>query len=202
MHVDRELVEHLVVQILGQLAAKRDIENIFILGSKDEAAGVSLPKIDGVAANVHYSDEALIDVNGFDRYILPRLEMDDMADLAHGKATSARAREVLGYLLKGKTVEVYRYAYKDFEDSASPGLYQLYCGYAESLSGFGLCPLQEQVQKTTRVNAGVISERDVERYNAEGVRRIGISDKALVTSLAEECAKKFGIEIQRDKRGA
>jgi hypothetical protein len=60
----------------------------------------------------------------------------------------------------------------------------------------------QQAQKSTRLDSKVISEKDMEKCHANGITRIGITGNALVTSLAEECAKKFGIEIQRDERGA
>jgi ethanolamine utilization protein len=196
VRVDKELVEQMVVQIMGQLANAQGVENVLILGSKNDAASISLPKQDDVTTKVYCSDDAC-DATEIDRYVLPSLEIEDMADLALGKATSVKARQILALLLGGKTVEVYQYAYAGYENSAPSQLYQLYCDYAETLSGFGICPLQKHVQKTTRVNARVVSENDIEKCNAQGVTRIGVSDRTIVTSLAEECAKKFGIEIQR-----
>lgn len=201
MRVDKDLVEQLVVQILGQLAKAQGVQNVLILGSQSDAAGISLPKSDGFTTKVFCSDDAY-DAGEIDRYVLPVLELEDMADLALGKAASIKAREVLALLLQGKTIEVHRYAYTDFENSAHLKLYQLYANYAETLNDFGLCPMQKQIHKAIRVNARVVSEKDIEKCNAEGITRIGVSDKAFVTSLAEECAKKFGIEIQRDRRGA
>lgn len=201
MPVDRELVEQLVVQILGQLELTQATENVLVLGSKYDADNLLLPKDDGVVVKVYSSDD-VYNARQIDRYVLPHLELGDMADLAMGKTSSPKAKEVLDLLLIGKTVEVYQYEYTAYENTAAPPLYQLYCDYAETLRGFGLHPLQKQVQKTVRLDGRVISEKDVEKCNIEGITRIGISGNALVTSLAEECAKKFGIEIQRDTRGA
>jgi hypothetical protein len=197
VRVDKALVEQLVVQILGQLATTQGVQNVLILGSTGDASSISLPKIDGVTTKVYCSDD-VYDATEIDRYVLPFLELEDMADLALGKATSIKAREVLALLLNGKTVEVCQYAYTGFENSATSQLYQIYCDYAETLSGFGLGPLQKQIKKATRMSARVVSEKDIEKCNADGITRISIPGKALVTSLAEECAKKFGIEIQRD----
>lgn len=196
MRVDKELVEQMVLQIMGQLATAQGVQNVLILGSKIDAANISLPKQDDVTTKVYCSDDAF-DVAEIDRYILPSLEIEDMADLALGKATSVKARQILDLLLGGKTVEVYTYAYAGYAESAPSQLYQMYCDYAKTLNGFGLCPLQKQVQKTNRISAKVISEKDVEKCNADGITRIIVSHKAIVTSLAVECAKKFGIEIQR-----
>lgn len=200
MHVDKEFVEQIVVQILDQLSGTHGTQNVLILGSRN--VGVDIPQAvdDGVTRRLYYSDEAG-DVGQIDRYVLPRLELSDMAELALGKAGSPIAEEVLNLLLGGKTVEVQEYAYSAFEHTAPPRLFQLYCDYAETLSGFGLRPVH-QSQKTTRLNSKVISEKDMEKCHANGITRVGITGKALVTSLAEECAKKFGIEIQRDERGA
>ena len=200
MHVDKKFVEQIVVQILDQLAGSHATQNVLILGSRNVATDIPQAVDYGVSRRLYYSDEAG-DVGQIDRYVLPRLELSDMADLALGKNNSPRAEEVLNLLLGGKTVEVLEYAYSAFESTAPPRLFQLYCDYAETLSGFGLRPVQ-QAQKTTRLDGKVISEKDMEKCNADGITRIGITDNALVTSLAEECAKKFGIEIQRDERGA
>jgi ethanolamine utilization protein len=196
VRVDKELVGQIVVQVLGQLAETHGTQNVLILGSRN--VGTDIPQAigDGATRALYYSDEA-VEVGQIDRYFLPRLELSDMADLALGKTNSPRAEEVLKLLLGGKTVEVLEYAYSAFESTAPPRLFQLYCDYAETLSGFGLRPVQ-QAQKTTRLNSKVISEKDMEKCHADGITRIGITGKALVTSLAEECAKKFGIEIQRD----
>jgi len=200
VHVDKKFVEQIVVQILDQLAGSHATQNVLILGSRNVATDIPQAVDYGVSRRLYYSDEAG-DVGQIDRYVLPRLELSDMADLALGKNNSPRAEEVLNLLLGGKTVEVLEYAYSAFESTAPPRLFQLYCDYAETLSGFGLRPVQ-QAQKTTRLDGKVISEKDMEKCNADGITRIGITDNALVTSLAEECAKKFGIEIQRDERGA
>lgn len=197
MRVDKELVEQMVVQIMGQLASAQNVQNVLVLGSKDDAARISLPKNDNITAKIYSSDD-VYDAAQIDRYILPSLEIEDMVDLALGKATSVRAKEVLALLLRGKTVEVYHYAYAGYENSAPSQLYQMYCDYEKTLGGFGLCPVQKQVHKRTRLAGRVISEKDIEKCKAQGVTRVGVQAKALVTSLAEECAKKFGIEIQRD----
>jgi len=195
--VDKELVEQLVVQILGQLQKEQGVENIQILGSREEAAQLMLPKSGDTKVRLHCEGD-VCSAGEINRYILPRLEVEDMADLAVGKATSSKAKDVLSLLLGGKTVEVYQYSYKDFAETAPPQLYQLYSDYEKTLSGFGLCPLKKQVRRVSRIDSKVISEKDIEHYAAEGVTRISVSGKALVTSLAEECAKKFGIEIERN----
>lgn len=197
MPVDKDLVEQLVVQILGQLSDTPRSLNIRVLGTRDEASQLPLPQNGGSRVTL-FCDGDVCDHNKIDRYILPRLEVEDMADLAVGKATSAKARDVLALLLLGKTVEVYQYAYTGFEETAPGKLYQLYCDYAAALSDFGLCPLQKKVQKVKRVEERVLSEKDIEKCKNEGMTRIHVSGKTLVTSLAEECAKKFGIEIHRD----
>ncbi|BHH85921.1 hypothetical protein [Desulforhopalus sp. 52FAK] len=197
MRVDKELVEQLVVQILGQLSSGHDVENVLVLGSRSEADQLRLPGSADSKVNVLCVDD-VYNAGEIDRYILPRLEVEDMADLAVGKATSSKAKDVLALLLGGKTVEVYQYGYTKFEETAPVQLYQLYSDYAKTLSDFGLCPLQKQVRRVVRVTSKVLSEKDIEKCAAEGVTRIGVSGKALVTSLAEECAKKFGIEIERN----
>lgn len=197
MPVDKELVEQLVVQILGQLSDAQRFQNILVLGNRDEASQIRLPHNGDTKVNLFCEGEAY-NAETIDRYILPRLEVEDMADLAVGKATSDKAKDILSLLLIGKTVEVQQYAYTNYKETAPGKLYQLYCDYAASLSDFGLCPLEKKVQKSESIHAGVLSEKDIEKCGSEGITRIRVFGKTLVTSLAEECAKKFGIEIQRD----
>lgn len=195
MRVDKELIEELVQQILGQLTQKHGVENVLIIGSRNDGVDLQLSSDDGVTRRLFYSNE-LYDANQIDRYILPCLELNDMADLALGKTTSPLSDEVLKLLMGGKNVEVVTYAFNAFENTAPPKLFQLYCNYAETLEGFGIRPYKK-VQKTIRLTKRVISEQDLEKCHAEGLSRVGVADNALVTSLAEDCAKKFGIEIQR-----
>ena len=200
MRVDTKLVERVVEEVLSQLNHVHAHENVLILGSRNDGASISLPFENDLPRKIYYSDEAY-DASQIDRYILPGLEINDMADLAFGKATSSKGNEVLNLLLAGKVVEVIEYAYIAIENTAPSRLFQLYSNYAETLAGFGLRPFK-QVQKRSRLNKRVVSEKDIENCHAEGVKRISVPDNALVTSLAQECAKKFGIEIQQDERGA
>lgn len=200
MRVDKELVERVVEQILGQLSQVHGHENVLILSSRNDGTTIPLPPEGDRPRKVYYSDEAY-DVSRIDRYILPRLEINDMVDLALGKASAPRGEEVLNLLLAGKVVEVLGYAYTACENTAPPRLFQMYSNYAETLAAFGLRSFK-QAQKRSRLNKRVISEKDIENSHAEGVKRISVPDNALITSLAQECAKKFGIEIQQDERGA
>lgn len=200
MRVDKELVEQVVEEILGRLTESHGVENVLVLGSRNGAADLSLPSDTEVTRKVFYSDETC-NVSQIDRYILPRLELADMVDLAAGKSNSVTGESVLNLLLAGKSVEVLKYAYDDYEHTAPSALYKLYSDYAETLTGFGLRPMQ-MAQKSSRLANRVISEKDIEKCHAEGVQRLIITGKAMVTSLADECAKKSGIEILRDDRGA
>ncbi len=200
MRVDKDIVAQVVEQILEQLTQNCAVENVLVLGSRTLQQEISLPYSDGLERKLHYIDDAY-ETGEADRYILPRLDLNDMADLAHGKAGSPIAEKVRGLLLSGKTVEVLEFAFTACENSAPPQLFALYRDYAETLYGFGLRPVKP-VHKTAIVEKRVISEQDMEKWHAEGVKRINITRNALVTSLAEDCARKFGIEIQRDERGA
>ncbi len=200
MRVDKKLIESVVEQILGQLSQTHGHENVLILRSRNDGTPIHLPPECDLPRKLYFSDEAY-DASQIDRYILPKLEINDMVDLTLGKANSQKGNEVLDLLLAGKVVEVLEYSYTAFENTAPPRLFQLYCNYTEILEGLGLRSFK-QVQKRSRLNKRVVSEKDIKKCQAEGVKHISLPDSAMVTSLAWECAKKFGIKIIQDERGA
>lgn len=200
MRVDKDIVAQVVEQIISQLSEAHGTENLVVVGERNPECEIVLPFNDGKKRKLYYSREGY-GAARVDRYILPRLELNDMVDLAQGKASSPEAEEVRSLVLTGKTVEVLEYAYTSCENSAPPQLFRLYSDYAKTLDGFGIRPVKP-VHKATRIEKRVISEQDMEKLQVACVKCVHVSRNALVTSLAEDCARKFGIEIQRDGRGA
>ena len=199
MPADKELIESIVAQVIRQLSGTvQPLEHVMIIGSEDEAGADVFA--DGVKRAISYSDGPPSGTK-IDRYVLPLLEVGDMADLVMGKGTSASGKKVLELLLTGKTVEVLEYEYLRYEDSAPLPLVKLYRDYAETLTGFGLRPVKT-TKKRTQLTQRVISEKDIEAADRQGVKEIGVASGALITSLADETARKLGIEILRDQRGA
>jgi len=198
--VDKELITRLVEDIVGRLMDERGTEHVLLICSRNEGFEMALPSGSTANRKLFFYDESY-DTERIDRYILPRLQINDMADLALGRAVTPAAEMVRNLLLSGKTVEVLEYVHTIHENTAHPKLYQLYSQYAETLRSFGLTPARE-VHKLVRLAKRVISEKDLEECRANGIKRVGISPGAMVTALAEDYARQNGIEIQRNERGA
>lgn len=199
MRVDKELITRLVAEIVGQLSQERPAEHILVIGSRNDDVGKALPSGNTLSRKLFFSAEG-DDTERIDRYILPCLQLNDMADLALGKAVSPDAVIIRNLLLAGKTVEVLEYAYKECENTAPPPLYHLYCQYDETLRSFGLSPVHVEVKRVS-LTKKVISEKDLEKCRAGGITRIDVSSSSIVTSLAKDYARQYRIEIQRSERG-
>lgn len=197
MHVDKELIARLVEEIVGRLTNDRGTEHVLVIASRNAGSSIVLPQGSGAERKLFFYDESY-DGQRIDRYVLPRLEINDMVDLALGKAVTPAAEMVRSLVLSGKTVEVLEYVYTAHESTAPPPLYQLYSRYAETLRAFGLTPARA-VHKRVRLPNRVISEKELEACRAGGIKRIDIAPGALVTSLAEDYARKYGMEIQRSE---
>lgn len=200
MPAESALIESIALKVLERLDDLQAMERILILRERKAGPEISLPEENGVARRYYYRDEARPDIT-YDRWILPRLEISDLVDLAQGKPGSDKVAGVLHILLAGNTVEVIEFAHLAYEQTAPASLFELYRGYTEKVAGFGLVSLAK-VQREAACDGRILGERAVEQFHAEGVSRIRLAADSLVTPLAEECARKFGIEIQRDQRGA
>lgn len=200
MRVDKDLIAAVVKEILGQISVECKVENILVLTPRNNGSEIPLPARPGTRVEIYYSDD-IYDAGLIHRYILPRLEINDMVDLASGKASTSAAEAVRNLLLAGKTVEVVEYSYTAHEGTAQPQLFQLYRSYHDTLCTFGLHPIKP-IHNSIRLPNRVVSEHDMKSCSADGIRRICVARDTIVTSLAEECARRYGIEIQREERGA
>ncbi len=102
----------------------------------------------------------------YDRILLPCLEMGLLADLALGRASDPMARGILTLLMGGRTIEVVSHGHEGYAATAPPALMALYRGYARTVAGFGLVPLDggagsaatplERIPRTPRSGDGGI----------------------------------------------
>lgn len=195
--VDKELVASLVSEVLSQLGHHNSPhhERVLVIGSRESAQGIDLSQTSAGRCELLYSDECAIHTNT-DRYILPRLTLNDMADLALGRAVSPIAIAVRDLLLEGKTVEVAEYTYLSHKGSAKPSLFRLYSDYDKTLQSFGLVALAPVVQQG-QLHKRVISEQDIRNCQAQGMLSIQIPKNGVLTALGADYAREHGIEIQR-----
>ena len=195
MVVHKEMIASIVSEILGQLGHGRSIQRLLVIGSRTDVEDMERVLDPKCQHQLIFTDEQGAR-DGFDRYVLPRLELSDMADLALGRAESGTAATVRELLLAGKTVEVAAYGYTAYETTAKPALYQLYRQYDQTLQTFGLVPMAPVV-RAGRLHKRLISEQDLRECRDQGLRNIEIPAKAVVTALGADYAREHGIEIQR-----
>jgi hypothetical protein len=131
------------------------------------------------------------------RHILPYLCCSSMADLAVGRVSSRTLETVLSLLLKGISVEVLRFGYRDHADTAPGALYDLYVGYEKTLASYGLKEFKAKLPESIRVREKLITAALVEKYGLEGYRTMVVPADATVTPLAAETADTFKLGIQK-----
>lgn len=195
MAVHKEMIASIVSEILGQLGHGHSLRRLLVIGSRADVEDMERLLDPEYQYQLLFADEQGAR-DGFDRYVLPRLELNDMADLAQGRAESGTAATVRELLLAGRTVEVAAYAYTTYEATAQPSLHQLYRQYDQTLQTFGLVPMTP-VTRQERLNKHLISEQDLKSCRAQGLRYVRIPAKAVVTALGADYAREHGIEIQR-----
>ncbi len=131
----------------------------------------------------------------YERIILPRLCLKEMADLALGRTAGRIPGLVLSLLMQGQKIEVLAFDYYEFKDTAPPALFQLYRGYEETLAGFGLCRFQSGCGHSRTIHDRLVTERVVTELSAIGVTEIITGPGCLVTALAADMARENSIRI-------
>ncbi|QGY41892.1 hypothetical protein GM415_17775 [Pseudodesulfovibrio cashew] len=129
------------------------------------------------------------------RYVLPGLSCVAMAQLAVGGASEEVAARVLGLLLRGKRVEVLEYEHRAFDGTAPHALYSLYESHVETLTGYGLVPLEKVKPERVCCREMLVTEDVVERH--DGVSVLMVPKTALVTPLAYDAARDREMTIRK-----
>lgn len=135
------------------------------------------------------------------RYILPFLCCSDMVDLALGRASGLEAREVLGLLLEGKSVEVMEFEYTRFASRAPKALLELYASYRKTLKHFGLMDFTPGgTDPGTHAHASrkrLVTEKDVIAAAQNGATELAVPAGAIITALAADAAKLRRVNIRK-----
>lgn len=198
MDIER-LIIRLTRDILSHLQAAERSENLMFFDLRRECEQLRLP------AEMHGQHIFFLDdtpqPDAVNRRIMPRLTIDQQADLAIGRASDPQSRAVLQALLEGHQVEVLEYAYTDFASSAPPALFELYREQAEKLIEFGLIPYTSS--RTSGPSASrkrLITEADIRRLLVEGNRSLKIDKTCRITPLALDLARDNKLCIEREER--
>lgn len=199
MTVDQAVIDQIVRTVLSELLGASQGPRVLVLDTEHNDFPEKLRK--------HITPEATVvflqtgeQATGalekrYDRVILPCLSCSDMADLAAGRASGEIANAVLSLLLRGMVVEVVDFEYRRYEDSAPAALWDLYRSYEAGLAEFGLKKCEQLSGETCVVRKGLVTEKDIQRFAAQGVKQLTVSAKTVVTSLAADAARSLQIEI-------
>ena len=195
-----ELISAVVKEVLERMEVRKDRPWVLVLAKREAALEEQVKPL----VEPYYPEGVDLVFFGEDlggrtpvRHILPYLCCSSMADLALGRVSSRTLETVLSLLLKGISVEVLRFGYRDHADTAPGALYDLYVGYEKTLASYGLKEFKAKLPESIRVREKLITAAMVEKYGMEGYRTMVVPADATVTPLAAETADTLKVGIQK-----
>ena len=195
-----ELISAVVKEVLERMEVRKDRPCVLVLAKREAALEEQVKPL----VEPYYPEGVNLVFFGEDlggrtpvRHILPYLCCSSMADLALGRVSSRTLETVLSLLLKGISVEVLRFGYRDHADTAPGALYDLYVGYEKTLASYGLKEFKAKLPEAVRVREKLITAAMVEKYGMEGYRSMVVPADATVTPLAAETADALKVGIQK-----
>ena len=195
-----ELISAVVKEVLERMEVRKDRPCVLVLAKREAALEEQVKPL----VEPYYPEGVDLVFFGEDlggrtpvRHILPYLCCSSMADLALGRVSSRTLETVLFLLLKGISVEVLRFGYRDHADTAPGALYDLYVGYEKTLASYGLKEFKAKLPEAVRVREKLITAAMVEKYGMEGYRSMVVPADATVTPLAAETADALKVGIQK-----
>ena len=195
-----ELISAVVKEVLERMEVRKDRPCVLVLAKREAALEEQVKPL----VEPYYPEGVDLVFFGEDlggrtpvRHILPYLCCSSMADLAVGRVSSRTLETVLSLLLKGVSVEVLRFGYRDHADTAPGALYDLYVGYEKTLATYGLKEFKAKLPEAIRVREKLITAAMVEKYGMEGYRTMVVPADATVTPLAAETADTLKVGIQK-----
>ena len=195
-----ELISAVVKEVLERMEARKELPCVLVLAKREAVLEEQVKPL----VEPYYPEGVDLVFFGEDlggrtpvRHILPYLCCSSMADLALGRVSSRTLETVLSLLLKGISVEVLRFGYRDHADTAPGALYDLYVGYEKTLASYGLKEFKAKLPESIRVREKLITAAMVEKYGMEGYRSMVVPADATVTPLAAETADALKVGIQK-----
>jgi len=195
-----ELVSAVVKEVLERMESRKVLPCVWVLAKREPALEEKVRPL----VEPYFPEGVELVFFGEDlggrtpaRHILPYLCCSSMADLAVGRVSSRTLETVLTLLLKGISVEVLQFGYRDYADTAPGALYDLYVGYEKTLASYGLKEFKAKLPESVRVREKLITATMVEKYGLEGYRNIVVPADATITPLAAETADTLKVGIQK-----
>ena len=195
-----ELVSAVVKEVLERMESRKELPCVWVLAKREPALEDKVRPL----VEPYFPEGVELVFFGEDlggrkpaRHILPYLCCSSMADLAVGRVSSRTLETVLTLLLKGISVEVLQFGYRDYADTAPGALYDLYVSYEKTLASYGLKEFKAKLPESVRVREKLITAAMVEKYGLEGYRTMVVPADATVTPLAAETADTLKVGIQK-----
>ncbi len=190
----RKLTREILHELNNETGAKVQSETVLIFGKRGDSYTEPLLSLINSNARIMFLDEDLRD-KAIDRHVLPLLTLSQMGDLVQGMARGRIGGEVLTTVLSGKTVEVVRYGYTCYQDTAPEPLLRLYESHRETLKEFGIKEFEPMGQELLRSRKRLITETEVQKARDKGASTLQVPADAVITPLAAEFARDNSIEI-------
>ncbi len=192
----QKLTREVIQQLNSETATRTDApkETVLIFGKRDDTYTEPLLSLINSTARILFLDEEWRD-KAIDRHVLPLLTLGQMGELSQGMARGRIGGEVLTTVLSGKTVEVVRYGYTYYQDTAPEALLRLYEAQKETLKGFGIKEFEPMGQDLLRSRKRLITETEVQKARDKGAVTLQVPADAWITPLAAEFARDNSIEI-------
>jgi len=191
-----ELVRTIAQEVIQQLQGQQNSDCILVLAEKETISAEKIQELAGANCPVLYCGDSVAGRN-VSRYVLPFLSCNDMADLAHGKASGPIMQQVLELLLAGTEVEVLDYGHRRYSETAPGPLFLQYERYVETLIGYGLIPFKHKQPEYIRCWEPLVTEQVVHHVKQQGAPVLQALTGAQVTPLAVEAAKEHNISIKK-----
>ncbi len=195
MEID-DLVRTITTNVIQQLQTKPTKECCMVFSRRESNLTQRIQALVGTNVSIRYFGEEL-QSQTVNRYILPSLSCNNMANLAAGRVEGLYAKEVMSLLLQGTEVEVLDFDYKSFSETAPGPLYRLYQSYQETLQSFGLVSFREKKPDSIRVWKELVTEKTINETEQRGASTLVVPRTSKITPLAIETAKQLNITIQK-----
>ncbi len=195
MEID-DLVRTITANVIQQMQTSEAKECCVVLSRRNSDLTERIQRLVGCNVSILYFGEEL-QAQKVNRYIVPALSCNNMANLAAGRAEGVYAKEILSLLLEGTEVEVLDFDYKNFCETASGPLYKLYMSYQVTLQSFGLVSFREKKPEFFRFWEKLVTEKTISETEQRGASTLVVSRTSKVTPLALETAKMLNITIQK-----
>lgn len=224
-----KLIELITKEVMKRIKLMVEVNNnnkkVLILEKSENLC----PVVKKILAENEMSVDSIDSMGNLDNYefiLIQNLSNNELINIAQGYQNSEKEKAIIDILLKGKKVYGLEKGleYKEYEDVAPKGLIEVFQGYKEKLSTFGVeftslraiigskvteksankSEEKTQVKSLEKVDVKthqnvitkkLVSEIDMKNMQKDGAKEVRISKKSIITPLAKDFARINNITI-------